>query len=254
MSTTQQYSDKEKGKAQQSFNSVPWIAGAILVLGLAVLAGIYWDHTSTIKDVQFEGYYFVTAETLQEEAAITTGVSPDSLNFIEIINRVESIPYVHYADVNVEPSGKLVIKVTERKPIALLADGDTKIYVDKDGLRLPLILGKSVDVPILYGFKASPMQDTLKSDAFIAVRNFLLEMHQQPVSNATISELGWTKNDGIVALTNENGVKLIFGKEDFKTRLRNWEAFYSEVIKTKGIASMQSIDLRFRGQIVTQET
>ena len=252
MTKNKQHNDKEK--AQQSFNAIPWIAGAVLVLGLAVLAGIYWNKTSTIQDVRFEGNYFVTTQELEQKAEVPMGVSPDSLNFIEIINRVEDIPYVHHADVNVEPSGKLLVNITERKPIALLANGDKKIYVDKDGIRLNLILEKTVDVPILYGFDASPMQDTLKSDAFIAVRNFLIAMHQKPVSNATISEIGWTKNEGIVALTNENGVKLIFGKEDFQTRLRNWEAFYGEIVKTKGIASMRSIDLRFKGQIVTQET
>lgn len=244
----------EKAEAQQGFNAIPWIAGAVLVLGLAVLAGLYWNKTSTVQDVRFEGNYFVTNDELQRQADVPTGISPDSLNFIGIINRVESIPYVHYADISVEPSGKLIIKITERNPIALLADGDDKIYVDKDGIRLPLILEKTVDVPILYGFSASPMQDTLKSNAFKSVRNFLVEMHQKPVSNATISEIGWTNNEGIVALTNENGVKLIFGKEDFQTRLRNWEAFYGEIVKTKGIASMRSVDLRFKGQIVTQET
>lgn len=254
MTKNKEHNEKKTAKAQQSFNAIPWIATAVLVLGLAVLAGIYRDRTSTIQNVQFEGNYFVTSEELQKQADIPAGISPDSLNFIDVINRVESIPYVHYADVNIEPSGKLLIRITERKPIALLADGNTKIYIDKDGIRLPLVLEKTVDVPILYGFKSKPMQDTLKSDAFITVRNFLLEMHQNPLSNATISEIGWTNNNGIIALTNENGVKLIFGKEDFKNRLRNWEAFYGKIIKTKGIASMRSVDLRFRGQIVTQES
>jgi phage host-nuclease inhibitor protein Gam len=111
-----------------------------------------------------------------------------------------------------------------------------------------------VDVPILYGFNAKPMKDTLKSEAFLAVRDFLTEMGKKQVSNATISEVAWTRDEGVVALTHENGVKLVFGKNDFKSRLRNWEAFYGEVIKTKGIAGMRAIDLRFRGQIITQES
>jgi hypothetical protein len=81
----------------------------------------------------------------------------------------------------------------------------------------------------------------------------LTNVQDREVSNATISEVAWTQKEGIVALTNQNGVKLIFGKGDFDTRLRNWEAFYGEVVKQKGIEAMQSIDLRFEGQIVTQE-
>lgn len=254
MSEKNQHNENRSKASDKSFNALPWVAGAVLILGLAIIGGIYWDRNMTVKDVQFEGHYFVTQEELQRSVDIPTGVKPDSLDFISIIEKVERIPYVKQADVQVEPSGNLVIEITERQPIALLADGNDKIYVDRDGLRLKLILGKAVDVPILYGFKAGPMKDTLKSKAFLSTRDFLLEMERQNVSNATISEVAWTRDEGIVALTHENGVKLVFGKNDFKTRLRNWEAFYGEVIKTKGIAGMRAIDLRFRGQIITQES
>jgi hypothetical protein len=97
------------------------------------------------------------------------------------------------------------------------------------------------------------MQDTLRSDDFITVSNFLTTIRNSPVSDATISEIAWTSQDGVVALTNQHGVKLIFGKGNFDNRLRNWEAFYGEVIKKKGIEKMRSVDLRFEGQIVTRE-
>lgn len=243
------------GKASvNSFKALPWVAGAMLVLGIAVIGGLYWDRNMTVKDVRFDGYYYVSQQELQNSIDIPTGIKPDSLDFLSIIEKVEKIPYVKYADVQVEPGGNLLIEIMERQPIALLADGNDKIYVDEDGVRLELLLGKTADVPILYGFDAKPMKDTLKSLAFLAVRDFLKEMERKQVSNATISEIAWTKDEGIVALTNENGVKLVFGKNDFKTRLRNWEAFYGEIVKTKGIAGMRSIDLRFRGQIITQES
>lgn len=254
MSEKTSHNEKRSKASVKGFNALPWVAGALLVLGIAVISGLYWNRNMTVKDVRFEGHYFVTQEELQQSVNISTGVKPDSLDFISIIGSVEHIPYVKQADVQVEPGGNLVIEITERQPIALLADGNNKIYVDRDGLRLKLILGKTVDVPILYGFKARPMSDTLKSEAFLAVRDFLTEMGKKQVSNATISEVAWTRDEGVVALTHENGVKLVFGKNDFKSRLRNWEAFYGEVIKTKGIAGMRAIDLRFRGQIITQES
>ncbi len=254
MSENETHNENPVKAPVKSFNALPWVAGAVLILGLAVIGGIYWDRNMTVKDVRFEGHYFVSSDELRQSVDIPTGVKPDSLDFLSIINQVENIPYVKQADVQVEPGGNLVINVTERQPIALLADGNDKIYVDRDGIRLKLILGKTADVPILYGFSAKPMKDTLKSEAFIAVRDFLTEMEKKEVSNATISEVAWTRDEGVIALTHENGVKLVFGKDDFKTRLRNWEAFYGEVIKTKGIAGMRAIDLRFRGQIITQES
>lgn len=239
-------------ETESAVKHLPWIAGALLVLGLAVISGFYWSSELTVQKVRFTGNYFVSSEELQS-IEIPAGVRPDSINFIEIIDRIEKITYVERAEVSLEPSGNLLISVSERKPIALLSNGSEKMYVDQHGLRLPVIPGKTADVPILYGFSTGPMDDTLKSESFIATADFLSIIGNRPVSDATISEIAWTENNGIVAITNHNGVKLIFGKNDFKNRLMNWEAFYGDVVKEKGMEQMRSIDLRFRGQIVTRE-
>jgi cell division septal protein FtsQ len=244
--------EEKNSEAKSSINPLPWIAGAILVLGMAVLGGLYWSSMMTVNEVRFEGNYFVSTEDL-EKVDVPTGLNPDSINFADIRNRFERIPYVKQADISVQPSGNLMIRITERQPIAQLADGDRKIYIDQDGMRMPMILGKTVDVPILYGFSAAPMNDTLKSEAYKIVSDFLVNVRNNPVSDATISEVAWTRTNGVVALTNQNGVKLIFGKGNFATRLRNWEAFYGEIIKQKGIEKMQSGELRIRGQLVTLE-
>lgn len=232
---------------------MPWVAGALFVLGIAVLAGLYREKTVRVGDLRFEGNYFVSQERLQKQVEIPAGIRPDSLDFLKIIKKVERIDYVQHAAVNVEPSGDLSIEVTERRPIAMLADAEKKIYVDADGVRLPIVLGKAVDVPILYGFDSEPMTDTLKSEAWRQARNFLVQVNSRPVSNATISEVAWTRDQGIVALSHEEGVRLVFGNGEFGTRLRNWEAFYSAIVRKKGIRSMRSVDLRFKGQIVTRE-
>lgn len=237
----------------EGFDPIPWVAGALFVLGIAVLTGMYWKRTVVVKEVRFGGNYFVSTEQLDQQVDIPAGIPPDSLDFIKIIGQIEKIPYVKRAFINVEPSGNLLIEVREREPIALLANGEDKIYVDEDGMRLPIILGKAVNVPILYGFKTRPMTDTLKSKAWQQTQAFLIELHNNPIGNATISEVAWTENKGIVALTHGNDVKLVFGKDKFKSRLNNWKAFFSEIIPKKRIQKMQWVDLRFEGQIVTRE-
>lgn len=254
MKQEEKHTDEEaRGSASSGRKMpLPWMVFAGVLLIAAVAAGVYWNSTVKVTQVEFTGNYFVSAEELQQ-VEVPLGLNPDSMNFVKIINEFEQIPFVKQADMNVAPGGRLSVHITERQPVAMLTDGNDKIYVDGEGLRLPLILGKQVDVPILYGFRARPVGDTLSSDKFQKVGAFLKELQNRPVSNATISEVAWTESDGVVALTNQNGVKLTFGFGDFATRMRNWEAFYAEVIKEKGIENMRTIDLRFEGQIVARE-
>lgn len=254
---TQEMDEPKQHNADESkegFNVLPWIAGALLILGVAALAGVYWNRAVVIREVQYRGNNFVTGRELADQVEVPTGISPDSVDFMAIIEKLELIPYVKQAAVNVEPSGNLTIHITERQPIAMLANGESKIYVDEDGIRLPLKLEQTVDVPIVYGFQTSPIGDTLKSDAWMQTRTFLTEIRSSAFNNATISEIAWTRDEGVVALSRENGVKLVFGKGEFPKKLRNWKAFYSEVIRKKGIDKMRSVDLRFEGQIVTRES
>ena len=245
---------KSHNKSTSSSGSVgplPWVGGALLVLGLAIAAGFYWNSNMKVHQVYYEGNSFVSNEQLKK-VDVPTGIHPDSLNTISIIKEFEKIPYVKRAAVNVEPSGNITIQISERQPIAMLSGSSGKIYIDQDGIRLPMVLDKAVNVPLLYGFSTHSTGDTLSGSSADKTVQFLNELRKNPVSDATISEVAWTDN-GIVALTNPNGVKLIFGQDNFADRLRNWEAFYGKVIKQKGIEHMQSIDLRFQGQIVTRE-
>lgn len=244
---------KKKNSETKQLNPIPWIAGAVLVLGLAVLGGIYWDRTGKVKEIRFEGHRYVSLEELQQQVDIPTGVHPDSLDLTGFMKKFEEIDYVRYAGISMEPGGTMIVNITERKPLALLINGGQQAYVDADGVRLTQILGETPDVPLLYGFKAISKSDTLQSESFKITSRFLQELQKRPASDATISEVAWNDEEGIITLTNENGVKLLFGKGDFDKRLRNWDAFYAEVVRQKGITTMESIDLRFKGQIVTRE-
>lgn len=245
--------ESNKKEAPKKVNPLPWITGILFVLGLAVLGGIYWDRTSKVEQVLFEGVEYVNRSQLQQQVDIPIGINPDSLNFIEIIHQVETIDYVEQASINMQVDGSLVIHIKERQPVALLINGQNRAYVDRTGLLLPHVPGPTPNVPILYGFSARPLSDTLESEAFETVSHFLQELQKRPASDATISEVAWTKKQGVIALTRRDGVKLIFGKKQFDKRLRNWEAFYAQVIRQKGLEVMEYVNLSFNGQIVSRE-
>jgi cell division septal protein FtsQ len=229
------------------------ILAVILLLGLSAVGGWYWMQSIQVKEVRFSGHDFTTVDELTPMVQVPADTHPDSIDFMALIKRIESVSYVKRATVNVNPTGVLEIDINERQPIALLVDGPDKVYVDDNGIKLPVRTGKAVNVPILYGFSAKPMTDTLRSEGYQHTVAFLQALQKEKFADATLSEVAWTPDEGIVAMSHENGVKLVFGKEGFDERLNHWKAFYSQVIRQKGINRMRTIDFRFKGQIVTRE-
>lgn len=248
MAKTAPNSEVKKGKL------LPWATAMMLVVGVAVLAAIYWNRNVTVDEVSFSGNKMTDTELLIKQANITMGFHPDSLDLTAIVARLEKINYVKKASPYIEPNGELNIQIKERDPIALLMSDSKRNYVDAEGVKLPVLDGKTFDVPLVYGFNTSLDDDTLQSEAFKQISTFLVDAKENKFGWMTISEVAYNKEEGVVALSQENGVKLLFGSNDFQTKLENWEAFYTEVIRVKGIQAMQQVDLRFTNQVVTRES
>jgi cell division protein FtsQ len=232
--------------------SLIWVFLSLGLAGAAVYAGIYLEKNTIIQEVHFSGNEYTAEQELADAIELPVGVLADSVNLPELITGIRSLPYVNDVSVNMSIRGTLAFRIQEREPLAMLVDGSDRIYVGEGGIKLPMIPGAYRDVPLLYGFPVNPAGDTLSSDAFKQVEQFLMEVKSNEIGWITISEVAWNDSEGVVALTHENGVKLIFGQDDFDEKILHWEAFYTEVVPRKGIQSFSSIDLRFRDQIVTK--
>lgn len=225
----------------------------LLVFGLAVKAGIYMEKNTRITEVNFTGNSFTTDDELHASFESPVGMLADSVHLPGLYEKITELPYVQSVSASMASRGRLTFNIFERQPIALMINGENRFFVDKDGITLPLILGHDVDVPLLYGFRASSVADTLNSEAFEQVSSFLAEAKNKPFSWLTISEVTWNEREGVVALSTENGVKLIFGNDEFDRKLTHWEAFYKQVATHKGIRSFRSVDLRFSNQIIADK-
>lgn len=224
----------------------------MMVIAVAVLAAVYWNRNVTVQELDFNELTFTENEEIEAAAAVPYGIQPDSLDIQAVADRVQKLNYVRSVSSYIEPSGDLRLTIAEREPIAMLIDGANRSYVDAEGVILPILEDKTRDVPLLYGYSVTA-EDTLKDESFLQVRDFLMKARIDEFGWATISEVAFDPNDGVVALSQENGVKLIFGRNDFEMKLENWKAFYKQVVRTKGIQTMQQVDLRFLNQVVTRE-
>lgn len=230
---------------------------AFLLL-VAIVGGIslgwYFNRMAHIKSIVVGGNFFTETGIILDKAAIPVDISPDSVSFLEAINRIETLPYIKEAMMSKRPSGRLEVRVVERQPIGLLINGSSRRYFDEDGVVLPVVMGKTIDVPLVYGIGIRAVADTLESVAFTEVRDFLLIARNDPVAASTLSEIAWSPEEGIVALSTENGIRIVFGSLNLAEGIRNWNLFYTQVIAIRGASEFSSVDLRFNGQVVTKES
>lgn len=243
---------KKQAANIQSRNKMRWVW---LALGAGVVASIAWFMSMNweIEKINIQGNFFTETQQIIEQANISKGTHPDSISAMHVIEAVEKLPYVKNVDYIHEPPISVRLKISERTPIAMIADGSVKVYVDNEGIKLPVIDGKAMDVPLLFGFSTS-FSDTLNDDSFAIAQEFLVLCKTDAVLNTTISEVIVHKSEGLVALTQENGVKLIFGAGNLNEKIQIWKSFISEVISNEGFQSFSSVDFRYKDQIVVRKS
>jgi cell division protein FtsQ len=232
--------------------ALTWISGSVFLFGLAIMAGIYWERNATVNEVRFINNHFTDDKELSDVIEAPIGLHPDSVDYRELIQAFSTLPYVQRAGIRVDARGRLIADIEERTPIAMLLEGSDRVYIDEEGTRMPVILQKTVDVPLLHQAGFQVEEDRLTGNAFEYTRDFLMAARNNEFGWITISEVGFDHEEGVVALSHENGVKLIFGLGGYEEKLSYWETFYSEVIRKEGIDQFSLIDLRYRNQIVTR--
>lgn len=232
---------------------LPWVALTIFILGGSSIIAMYWQQNLKVKAVIVVGNHFTPTQDIIDVSQIHIGIHPDSLDLSMIIQRVEALHYVKDASPYIDALGNFKITINERSPIALLVQGNNEMYIDKFGVKLPILDENILNLPLVYGFDSSVRSDTLSSKEFNEIRNFLVSALNNKFGWVTISEVIYDEYEGVIAISHENGVKLLFGTDDYDQKFKNWEVFYSEVIAYKGIQTMQQIDLRFTDQVITRE-
>jgi cell division septal protein FtsQ len=241
-----------KGFLKGKLTGLLWAGAVLLFLGAAVYAGLYLEQQTVITDVRFSGHHFTSEDQLHSALVSPVGIRADSVRFEEHFDQLKELPYVKNVTVSMSYRGTLTFSVDEHEPAAMAIENGTRTYISEDGDILPIVEGKIVDVPLLYGFSTSPAGQKLSGERFTIVSEFLKAAKANPTGWITISEISWNGSEGVVALSQHNGVKLIFGKNGFDEKFENWEAFYSQVIGVQGMGELHTVDLRFADQIVTR--
>ncbi len=238
-----------------------WISVAgtiVLVLGMAGLlaASQSWKKDLRVRVVTVVGLNIVPASDIVSLAGITKGQKLFAVDLATVRRNVQQHPYVRYASVERDAPDRIIITIDEREPVAAVM-ADKMVYLDSEATVLPAVRSDQVfDLPVITG--GVPASAPGKRIASQAVREALdLLVMARKCGEETyrrISEIHVEDQREMLVYTAEYGIPVIMGHGDIAEKLVKLDAFWDQVIGTRGPQGLQYVDLRFQDQVVARWT
>jgi cell division protein FtsQ len=147
--------------------------------------------------------------------------------------------------------------VEERQPAALVlgTDGRPSHFLDARGYAMPVRRGALADVPVLRG--ALPDYHPTQPVSSRSLRELLAALASADAeTDALISEVVWSPNKTVLWTTptsDRETLPVRLGLTGQADQLRRLHAFWTQAVLPRPDAPIEAVDLRFEGQVVTQE-
>lgn len=230
------------------------VAAALLAVILVTAAGaaVYsWlghSRLFTVRDIDLNKCAYVTRE---EVSGMLSGVPQGNIWLLssqDIGKRMLSHPWVRSVAVRKAFPDRLVVRIEERKPVAMI-NLDALYYVDDQGKIFKRLTSYDPKgFPILTGFS----QADLKANDGVTAKNLrrtleLLRFTESGVLRENISEVNYDAQEGYTLVTRDSGIQLKIGTMDFPEAMQRIEEAMpklSSLGQARGI-----VDLKTAGRI-----
>jgi cell division protein FtsQ len=172
-----------------------------------------------------------------------------SVPLAERRRRLLAIDWVDEASVSRVWPDRLVVRVTERKPVAFVFFRSGVLLIDSSGVLLEPPAQAQFAFPVLSGIREDQAEDVRRQH----VRTFLRLMEELGYLAKDVSEVdaGDPDNIRIVAQVNDRAVTLMLGDTNFAGRYQNFLSHYPEIRKRS--PTVKAFDLRLDDQITVKE-
>lgn len=204
---------------------IAWLsaAGLVVVLG-AMLAIAVFSPILSLRTVTVEGVSRISATDVKAALADEIGTPLALLDRATITKELAGFPLIESFTTEVVPPSTLVVSITERQPVGIVADGDAWNLVDPAGVVIESTSQRPDDEPVL----RLPAEGT-KSAAFRAEVGVLLGLPDD--LRARVGWLEATTSDDVTFGLPDVGQRVYWGSaEDNATKAKTLAA----LIKAQG--------------------
>lgn len=207
----------------------PWLGRSLWALGIVALVwGTYrviHSPAFTLAQITIQGQNRQSTRDIERLVQQTAPGSLLTASLTEIEQNVESLPWIHHAQVTRILPNQVHIQVEERKPL-LLVQGDqgNLVWIDEEGIPLEMYApGKDQNPPpIVIGLVAGNSEQSLRENLErIAVYKKLIWSLDSgtPQFSSKLESINLSRLEDIVVQLSDNPIVIHLGQEEFRDRL-----------------------------------
>jgi len=187
--------------------------GETIFFVLFILLAAFILFVSPLFEIQrmiVEGNQELTTEEIIVKSGISTGINIFKVNLSQAAARIKELPMVKEIYIYRDFPGRIVFKVTERKPVAILPAKDGFITLDTDGVYCRSARLGERGLPVITGITAAvpPAGQLIQNQNLAVVLDVIKNFPVELVAN--LSEVNLDKN-GQVILYTLAGIKCQLG-------------------------------------------
>ena len=227
-----------------------------IVSSLGFLGKWFYEflHTSSsfdIEEIDIQGLNRLKEGEVLDLLSLELPQNIFHIDLREARKRIEAHPRIEEAIIHRRPPGRVVIRVREREPMALINRKGEFLGIDSSCVPFPLVESlKGVDLPLITGIQSGEIIIGEKSNSTslrtaLDILKTILSLKGHLFSQ--ISEIN--VEDGIILYTIE-ATRVRMGKEDFRDQLLNLQGVLIHLNKEERMA--EYIDLRFKNKVIVR--
>jgi cell division protein FtsQ len=225
--------------------------GIVLVVSAAI--GVAWTarrHVMTsprfaVTEVDVVGQSRRTAEAITAESGVTSGANIFSLDLDGARAKILADPWISQATLARRLPGTILVQVTERKPAALVALGDTYLATAEGEPFKKLEVGDPIDLPLVTGLRQEALDDDREGTMRTIRRAIDLAAeydHGALARRAPLEEVHVDSDGTFAVVVGRSAMQLVLGGPPFRRKLDQAARVVAELDKRGAKAESIMLD------------
>lgn len=235
------------------------LLGAIVVAVLVIVANFSRSH-SQVRGVEVSIRYGKTSALVDEQTVVDSilksvprlqAMLVKDVDCDEVTEAAAHVPYLKDVSTSVSVSGKVVVRATQRRPIARLFYGGRELYFDSDGGIMPVSRLGDCDVIVAGGVFSEPLRADSLNGQMTALLTLARFLDDESKYGDLIDQI-FIGSDGDIMMVPKLGEQIIeLGDvENLEDKFSNLMTFYRKGMPRAGWDTYSKISLKFRNQVV----